>query len=110
VLPGTYDVTVTDATGCEKTILITVTSPLGINELVQSGLTVYPNPMSDFVNIESSEYTIETAQLIDNSGRLVLETQINSKIGTIETSQLAKGNYLLILKTADHFFQVHVIK
>lgn len=111
VLPGTYTATITDANGCELTASVTINfSSLGIDELLQFGVTVYPNPMTDFIKIESTKYAIESAQLIDNSGRLVLECAINNQIGTIETTQLAKGNYQLILKTADQTFKVQVVK
>ena len=110
-LPGTYNVTITDANGCEMTASVTVNfSNLGIDELLQFGVTVYPNPMTDFIKIESTKYTIESAQLIDNSGRLVLENKISNKVGMIETTQLAKGNYQLILKTGDQTFKVQVVK
>lgn len=111
VLPGTYDVTITDANGCEMMASVPINfSSLGIDELLQFGLRVYPNPMTDFIKIESTKYTIENVQLIDNAGRLVLESRINSKVGTIETSQLAKGNYQLILKTGDQTFKIQVVK
>lgn len=110
-LPGTYNVTITDANGCEMTASVTVNfSNLGIDELLQFGVTVYPNPMTDFIKIESTKYTIESAQLIDNSGRMVLESKISNKVGVIETTQLAKGNYQLILKTGEQTFKVQVVK
>nr|WP_294862391.1 choice-of-anchor J domain-containing protein [uncultured Fluviicola sp.] len=110
-LPGTYNVSITDANGCEITASVTINfSTLGMDELQQFGLTVYPNPMTDFIKVESTKYTIESAQLIDNSGRLVLESSINGKVGTIETTHLAKGNYQLILQTGNQTFEVQLVK
>lgn len=110
-LPGTYFVTVTDANGCEITDSVLIDfSSLGIHELAQFGVVVYPNPMTDFIQIESTKQSIEYVQLIDNSGRLVLESKINNHIGTLETSQLAKGHYQLIITAGEQIFKVQLIK
>ena len=111
LLPGIYNVTITDANACEMTESVTVNfSSLGISELSQFGISVYPNPMTDFIKIESTKHTIGHIRLIDNTGRVVLESTINNKVGTIETGQLAKGNYQLVLNTGDQIIKVQLVK
>lgn len=111
LLPGIYNVTITDANGCETTASVTVDfSTLGIDELTQFGVTVYPNPMTDFIRVESTKNTIDRVELVDNSGRLVLESNINNQAGQIETSQLAKGSYQLIVRTNGQIVKVQIVK
>ena len=111
LLPGIYNVTITDANGCETTASVTVDfSTLGIDELTQFGVTVYPNPMTDFIRVESTKNIIDRVELVDNSGRLVLESNINDQAGQIETSQLAKGSYQLIVRTKGQIFKVQIVK
>lgn len=111
LLPGTYNVTITDANGCETNASVIVGfSTLGIDELTQFGVTVYPNPMTDFIRVESTKNTIDRVELMDNSGRMVLEGNINNQVGQIETSQLAKGSYQLIVRTNGQIFKVQIVK
>lgn len=111
LLPGTYNVTITDANGCESTASTTVGfSTLGLAELAQFGITVYPNPMTDFIKFESMKNTIERVELIDNAGHLVMESTINNQAGQLETSRLAKGNYQLIIRTNGQEFKVQIVK
>lgn len=77
---------------------IHVKEVLASSDDVKTTLRVYPNPVGDQLNIESSN-KINKVELYDMSGRLLLEQNANSKTSVFNTSQLSKGNY--ILKTND---------
>ena len=111
LLPDTFNVIITDANGCEaQTSVVVDFSTLNIDELAQFGVTVYPNPMTDFIKIESTKNNIGRVELMDNAGRLVMESTIDNKIGQLETSQLAKGNYQLIIRSNTREFKVQIVK
>lgn len=74
-------------------------SSLGIEEMGDSyGITVYPNPASDVLNIASQNTKIETVTITDTSGRTVLTNQLSSNNGVVKIGHLPKGVYILTLK------------
>lgn len=56
----------------------------------------YPNPTTDFINIELQQKNI-SYQLIDLNGKLVLEGQFTNNINKIDLSKQPNGVYGLIL-------------
>lgn len=91
LLPGMYDFQISDTADCQFQDQIEIVFD-GINENILS-LKVYPNPLSDVLNIE----TFNSAECFirDVSGRVVLSQQLFAGFNTIETSFLSSGIYLL---------------
>lgn len=76
------------------------TSIIGLEEKEQMkiALEVYPNPTSDYINLEITNYRNYKKlyyQLIDLNGRVVLTNSINELIHSVEISELSSGLYLL---------------
>ncbi|WP_116694547.1 DUF4397 domain-containing protein [Marixanthomonas spongiae] len=70
-------------------------APLGINDIEDVAISIYPNPVSDQLTIsglESNEYTLE---VIDMQGR-VMSTEISEN--TINTANLTSGIYFLNIR------------
>lgn len=71
-----------------------------VEENVTTGdLTVYPQPATDFVNIESADFTrcsSVTVELADSSGRIVRHDTLTPDDGRVQmqVSNLAKGIYV----------------
>src|SRR5690554_2328843 len=60
------------------------------------GLSVFPNPVSDIVNITSPEANIEMVTITDLNGRTVKSINFNNVAETtIDASDLASGIYLM---------------
>lgn len=68
---------------------------------------IYPNPAKDFIAIETKEKIIEVS-VFDYSGKLVSKYQDN--FNTISVNHLAKGNYVMKIKTAENIFNYKLIK
>ncbi|MCD9855843.1 S8 family peptidase [Epilithonimonas sp. JDS] len=69
---------------------------LAVKDLQKTQMKIYPNPTKDVLSI-SSDKPIKSVEIYDVLGRLIkTETKKN-----INVSQLAKGNYLVKVKTGD---------
>jgi PKD repeat protein len=74
---------------------ITVDSTIGITELLENGLSVFPNPLTGEILNVQSESLIEKIELFDYSGKKVLQKNLNSKAAGINMQGLNKGIYIL---------------
>lgn len=76
-----------------KVVTNTTTSTENFAKL---GLNVFPNPVSDMVNITSPEANIEAVTITDLNGRTVKSINFNNVAEiTIDASDLASGIYLM---------------
>lgn len=61
----------------------------------------YPNPTSDEVHVEINKHSLEdfTFQIMDATGKKVLENKIKASVGTLhhtlQVSEFSAGNYVL---------------
>ena len=71
---------------------IAVNTAVGEEEMSISTFRVFPNPSSDFINIQS-EYPIDRVEILDLKGVVVLASNVNPE--TIDVSSLRSGLYLI---------------
>ncbi len=90
--------TVADDTGNEETCSfdIEVNVFVGVNELSESGISIYPNPSNGIFTIETDDSYI--VSVIDISGKLVKEFIINNSDESIDLRNHPKGVYFIIFK------------
>jgi hypothetical protein len=81
---------------------------VGINELSQASVKVYPNPVSDQMNIESSS-NIQEVRIVNLVGQTVLIQKIDGTNMTINTSDLKSGVYNLKLKMEDGYVNKKIV-
>lgn len=89
---------------------VNVTNSLSTLEVMSKNkIGVYPNPVSDVLNIEAKE-KIERFDIFDLTGKTVLSDKANSNRLEINVSHLSTGNYLLKVKTASGTSTQKIIK
>jgi PKD repeat protein len=107
---GVYDVTlvVTNIYGCADTITRTSAVNVGVEEIaIDQGITVYPNPAQEVLNIVLNSMKNGTAiiEVIDAVGKTVLTESIRVSVGlnktVLELTQLEAGSYVLLLQTGN---------
>ncbi len=74
------------------------------NEDFAAGISVYPNPTVDFINIDLSKTAIVnnyTVTLFDTNGKQVV---VQSNTEQISTGDLPTGSYVLVLTSGDSYY------
>lgn len=100
-----YELTVTDATGCQQTafallegsILFSSTKDLSAEQT----LLAYPNPAQDVLYVELKQGSVVNAMLFDQYGRLVLQKYPQSGKFDMNLNALKSGMYYLLIQTAE---------
>ncbi len=71
-------------------------APVGINELQESGFTLYPNPASDVITLEISGESVKSnISIINIEGRELIAQAINEPKTQIDISALPSGVYFV---------------
>ncbi len=84
--------------GCIDTSNKVLVYFVGTNELQTNNLKVFPNPTSDFINVEFSNFANEVKyRLTDISGLEVLTGVLDNSKTTINISNLNNGMYFLTM-------------
>ena len=68
----------------------------------------YPNPATDNINIKA-DAQIDVVSIYGINGQLVKTIQVNANSALIEVNDLAKGNYVLDIKTGNNTIKRNII-
>jgi len=75
------------------------------NNLTDLDISIYPNPIDAFINIQTN-HDIDSIELYNILGKLVLQTTTK----TIDAKELGSGVYFLKIKTRDGNLTKRIIK
>lgn len=81
---------VNNNTGCEHTSYVTIMANEGINDVETAGITIYPNPTSANININSDD--VKNVTVFNMNGQQVLNA---GNTNTVDLSAMAKGTYVV---------------
>ena len=96
----TVTLTVTDDCGTHTTTQTVTVSTIGLLDLEEDTFVAYPNPANEILNI-LSEQVIVSVEMLDMTGRVVVQLECNEVAVEVNTSQLAEGQYTLRATHAD---------
>ncbi len=83
-------------------IPLPLSMPSATNDLERIPVNVYPNPATDFVNIELPERTVKSFRVLDIAGKeMGVESQTKDGMITFNTSKLNAGLYILEISGED---------
>jgi hypothetical protein len=101
-----YDINFDNATGnyftSSLSAITNVTMSItGINNIGTSGISIYPNPATDFVviNVATENFAGATVTVNDTKGRTVIEKMISSSNSKLDISNLESGVYIISIKS-----------
>ncbi len=108
---GLYEVHVT-VNGCTAITSINVTT-IGINELQNAGISIYPNPVTRNLNINFNRLKNKVeVRLSQASGATVFENKQLNNVSNIDVDMMKyePGMYLLEIKINDEVYRKTVVK
>jgi len=90
---------------------IEISTQLSTNSFLASKLSVYPNPATNVVNISSTvNATINSVEMTDLNGRIVMTKSVNATQGQIAIGDLATGMYMMKISTDQGVATKKIIK
>jgi hypothetical protein len=107
--PGIYTVQVWDENGCTTTA--SVEFFVGVNESNTDQISIYPNPVRDYLFIETTLTSgdFSEIEILDMEGRVVRKNIRLTENG-ININELATGVYSLRLHTAERVYSLAFMK
>ena len=72
-----------------------------VAEIIENNIAVYPNPAKDILTINTTDITSATASISSIDGHIFSQYKIASTLETIDISDIAKGLYLIEIKSKE---------
>ena len=104
---GSYTVSVEGSTGCTANETIMVNSQLSIEESSNNSVSVYPNPTSSNISIETDGSF--TYQIVNINGQILLNGTANN-VETLNLESFAPGVYFVNLTNDNQVTTVKFVK
>lgn len=88
-----------------------LTTALSVEDFNKSGLTIFPNPVLDFISIDNPKnIKINSFSVTDMNGRVLISKSYSVSNEVIDLSSLSKGIYFIQLDTEKGMLSKKIIK
>ena len=84
----------TSNNGCNTTTWITLAYNVGIDEVGNLNVNIYPNPATRYINLSSTE-EMKEAVVYNTVGQQVLRQSVNGNSAVLDLGNLVPGSYSL---------------
>lgn len=111
-LPQKFFVRAKDASGKwshTNYISILIENPLSVSDLEKMGITLYPNPVIDYLNIKTTDNKPFRFVLYDISGKLISDLRITNSTETVNLAHLSSGIYMAYIWKDENTIQTFKI-
>ncbi|HEY4539885.1 MAG TPA: T9SS type A sorting domain-containing protein [Faecalibacter sp.] len=99
----------TYAYGQSEDYTINVVENLGSNDIANQSIKVYPNPVKDVVNLQTSK-EVKTIAIYNLAGQKIISKEVNIINPSLNVSSLPKGVYILKVETNEGSISHKIIK
>lgn len=105
VVAGTYDVTLNRTTGAYAFAV-----PAATTDFTKGAVVAYPNPASSAWTFSVANSTLTNVQIIDLTGKVVVNQPVNAQTATVNASALANGIYFAKVTAAEGVSTIRIVK
>ncbi|RLD62067.1 MAG: hypothetical protein DRJ05_01215 [Bacteroidetes bacterium] len=81
---------------------------VGIQDIIGQSISIFPNPASDFVNIQS-DFDITDVNIYNYAGQVVKTENVNAKVYQVNTAELSQGIYFFQINTVEGIVSKRII-
>lgn len=103
---GNYTITLIASSNCDAdTLSIQINVAVGIDELLESEIQIYPNPTSGLLHIKTDNnkaFSDVECKIFDLTGKLVYSANLNSNNNLIDLTKYADGLYYVKIINNDN--------
>jgi hypothetical protein len=111
VVKGTYTPSVIDANKCKLTAAAITVALSSVESLSISGLSIYPNPVANELNVKFNAISAATIELVNVAGQVIASKDASEFANvTFDTATLNAGVYFVNIKVAEGVFTQKIIK
>jgi hypothetical protein len=89
---------------------LTVKTSLGLDDIEEGMVQIYPNPVRNYLNISATDKSITYARLYSITGELIWEMNISKDFSGVDMSKFVPGIYILKITTPDNMIVKTIIK